>query len=192
MPKQSIIKKLESLAGTRKMVRLTRAFPGEQHCYGFILRISQTWILVHDHGDTQLYGYSLFRVADVTKARSGKYERFWDHMLQGEGLLDQVGVDCEIDLESTIQVLKSLKELGKYVIVECESRDDSEYDEFYIGQIVKVTRKHLWFVHFDAVGQWEDDGVKLPLDDITRIQFDTPYINIYSKHVPAIRPELHV
>lgn len=187
MSKMSIQEKLEGLNGIRKKVRLTRRFPDAHNLYGFILGLSRKWVLIHQVVDAGFDGYSILRVSDVTKVRSGKYERFWEQMLRGEGLLDLVGISYEIDLKSTFRILESLRNVNKFVIIECENATDSEKDEFYIGHIVKVDRKHLWFVCFDAVGEWEEEGVVIPLDEITRIQIDTPYANLYSKYVPAFR-----
>ena len=38
-------------------------------------------------------------------------------------------------------------------------------------------------LYFNVVGEWDDEPSVIPHDDITQIQFDTPYINIMSRYL---------
>lgn len=180
---------LRQLVSSRKKVQLTRTHPGEPRCNGFVLGLSEDWVLVNQFHDFASEGYTILRVNDICGVRSGEYERKWESMLASEGTLDQVGITYEVGLQNIRSILESLHGLERNIIVECEDQDDSDEDEFYIGRIVKVVEDdHLQFKHFDALGRWEEDVVELPLSRITKVQFDTPYIITFSKYVPEIRP----
>lgn len=52
-----------------------------------------------------------------------------------------------------------------------------------IGRIDSTTETALVFHHFDGLGQWEEEPAAISLDEITLVQFDTPYIKHFSKYV---------
>jgi hypothetical protein len=187
----TISEKMQRAVSTRKKVRVTRSYPGEALCNGFILGVSETWVLVHQFHDFSPEGYTTLRLRDISKCRSGKTEQVFESMLAAEGILEQVGISYQIDLTSTHSILENLQALGRNVIIECEHRKDPDSDEFYVGQIVKIDKERLWFVCFDVRGQWDEEGILIPLADITKIQFDTPYVNIFSKYLTPLRPRLH-
>jgi hypothetical protein len=185
------LEKIQRAVTTRNKVRVTRSYPGEPLCNGFILGVSETWALVQQFHDFSPEGYTTLRLGDISKCRSGKTERVFESILAGEGTLEQVGISYQIDLTSTRAILESLHSFGRNVIVECEHRKNPDADEFYIGQIVKIDKNQLWFVCFDVRGQWDTEGIRIPIAGITKIQFDTPYVNTFSKYLTPLRPRLH-
>lgn len=187
----TILEKIQRALSPRKKVRITRPYPGDPLCNGFILGVSETWVLVHQFHDFSPDGYTTLRLRDISKCRSGKTEHVFESMLAGEGTLEQVGISYQIDLTSTRSILEGLQTLGRNVIVECEHRKNPDTDGFYVGQIVKIDKEQLWFVCFDVRGQWDDEGIRIPMADITKIQFDTPYVNTFSKYLTPLRPRLH-
>jgi len=42
--------------------------------------------------------------------------------------------------------------------------------------------------HFDSMGGWYDGPSVVAFSDITKIQFDTPYINTISKYLKELPP----
>ena len=188
MSKKTVRKRLMEIVGTRKKVQMTRPFPGEPNCNGFVLRVSEKWLLLHDFFDFTPMGYTAIRLAHISSCRSGKYERKWEQMLEAEGVLDRVEIDFEIDLDSTHSLLESLQRRGQNIIVECECEDDSDRDGFFIGKITKLEKRFLGFKHFDATGNWEDGEYRIPFKYITKIAFDTPYVNTFSKYLNSAAP----
>ena len=57
MGKRAIRKKLEKLVGTRQKVRITRPFPGDPSCNGFVVGLNADWVLVHQFNDFDPDGY---------------------------------------------------------------------------------------------------------------------------------------
>lgn len=67
------------------------------------------------------------------------------------------------------------------MIVECEDTD-KEDEDFYIGELLEVQSRSIQFRDYDALGYWSKTPKSIKLTDITKVQFDTPYINIFSKY----------
>lgn len=188
MHKTTVRKRLMKIIDTRKKVKISRPYPGEQSCHGFVLGMSKKWVLLLDFFDFTPMGYTAIRIADISSCRSGKYERKWEQMLAAEGILDQVGINYEIDLSSTHSLLESLQRRGQNLIVECECEVDSDRDAFFIGKIIKLGKRFIRFRHFDAIGNWERDVYRIPFQAITKIEFDTPYVNTFSKYLNSAAP----
>jgi hypothetical protein len=88
-----------------------------------------------------------------------------------------------VGLDSTAQLLTSLQGRGRNLIVECEDPEDEDDDVFLIGQILGVSETSLSFTHFDSLGRWDDAPRTIPLEDITQVQFETPYVRIFSRYL---------
>jgi hypothetical protein len=183
-------RRLEELAGDRaKKVQLTRLFPGDPTHYGLVLRVGAEWVVIAVFHDFYPEGYTACRIRDVVEVHSGKREQFWAKMLAAEGLLDRIADPGDVGLDSTRALLSTLQARGRNIIVECEDPDDDEDDVFLIGQILDVTVTSLSFTHFDSLGRWDDAPRTIPLEDITQVQFESPYVEIFSRHleVPSRR-----
>jgi hypothetical protein len=79
---------------------------------------------------------------------------------------------------------------GKNVIVECEARRRREEDQFFIGRILGCGREYVSLLHFDAVGEWDEEPTAIRYKAITSVQFDSPYVNFYSKYLSQPNPPL--
>jgi len=104
-------------------------------------------------------------------------------MLSSEGLLDGLKAPPEIDLTSIPAAIRSIAALYPQMIIECESVDDDEEGtDFHLGTPIQATDEVVEFDHYDALGVWTDQPSIIWTNDITRIQFDTPYANTYAKY----------
>ena len=75
------------------------------------------------------------------------------------------------------------EKIEQHVIVECEDRRAAEYDDFFIGRIVTLDDEAVSILSFDSMGRWDEEPCIIAYGDITRIQFDTPYINTITKYL---------
>lgn len=179
---------LKPYVGVLRKVRLERDFPGESTRNGFILGLSDALILLQQFHDFYCEGYTLLRVPDVTAVQSGQYERFWERMLHAEGILDNVGISYDVPIQGIGSALSWLAGRAQNIAVEIESRVSSNDDEFYLGRIDHFTDDAFGFFCFDALGEWTAEPIMIRMDEVTKIQFDTPYINIFSKHLRQPNP----
>jgi hypothetical protein len=180
--------RLEKVVGKPKKVHLTWFYPGEPTHNGFVLGLGLNLVLLHQFHDFSPEGYTALRVADIKRVRSGEHERFSEMMLRGEGIMDRVGISYEVPLEDFRSLLTFLHERRQHVIVECEDRRNAEYDDFTIGRIVNLDDVTVSVLHFDSLGTWNDVPSIIAFTDVTKIQFDTPYINTITKYLKVPPP----
>jgi hypothetical protein len=179
--------RLSKLAGTPRMAHITRGYPGEPTHNGFVLGLGRDLVLFHQFHDFYPEGYTALRVADVKRVRSGEHERFWEAIFRGEGLMDRVGIPYDVPLEDFRSLLAALHGRGQHVILECEGRRTDD-DDFFIGRIIDLGDEAVSLRYFDPLGRWDEEPCVIEYGDITKIQFDTPYINTISKYLKSLPP----
>jgi len=186
--KDEVRQQLRSLVGTRKKVRLTRGFPSEPRHNGFVLAVGREWTLLQQFHDFSPEGYTVLRVQDITGVRSGEYERHWERMLAAEGLLDRISVPGDVPLDDIPEILKWLQRRCQNIIVECEDLEE-DVEDFYIGQILSVDEEGVCFANFDGLGRWDKAPHAIPFGEITKVQFETPYVETFSRYLEGPCPQ---
>ena len=176
-----MMKKLAEYAGTRKKVRLTRNRPSATQLNGYILGVSDALVLMHPFDDFEPDGYAVIRVGDITHLRRCPYEQWWDHMLQGEGLLDGLNKPPQIDLSDMRSAVLGIASRYDQMIVHCEDAEENVQD-FYLGKLIGAEGNAVKFLGYDGLGYWAETPDEIPIADITMLEFDTPYIRIFSKY----------
>ena len=149
--------RLSKLVGLPKKVRLTRGYPGDPIHNGFVLGIGRDLVLLQQCHDFYPEGFTALRVADIKRVRSGEHERFWERMLQGEGLMERVGITYDVPLDNFRSLLTALHGRGQHVVIECEDRNTAEYDDFFIGRVVAFDDMSVSIRQFDTLGAWDDE-----------------------------------
>ncbi len=190
MDQDAIRSRLRRLAGTRKKVRVTRSVPCERLHNGFVLAVGRDWMLMRQFHDFHPEGLTALRIKDIISIRSGRYERLWEHMLAGEGLLDE-SATTDLPVDSLSQLLKALIRRKANVIIQCEDLTE-DIEDFYIGRILAISNSSVRFANFDALGQWDEKPSSIRLDEITKLEIEAPYIRIFSKYLkkpcPFVKP----
>ena len=177
---------IRQYVATGKKIRVERSRPSNPRLNGFLIDVSESLGLMHCFHDFMPDGFSVFRIADVTGVRSGKYERHWERMLKGEGLLPTLATRPSLDLATMRSAIDSIRSQYNRIIIECEDAED-ECEDFYIGSVLSSNEDTVAIQHFDGLGIWEDEPSIITLSDISLLQFDTPYINTFWKYL-AERP----
>ncbi len=173
--------------GTGKKIRVERSIPCCPQLNGYLLDASKTLGLMHCFHDFMPDGFAVFRLADVTGVRSGKHERLWDRMLAGEGLLTALSNPPRVDLCNLKTTIDSIRNHYQGIIIESEDPDE-DTEDFYIGSVLSTNGNEVRLQHFDALGVWKITPEVIPYNDITLIQFDTPYINRFWKYLAGPSP----
>ncbi|MFN0110700.1 MAG: hypothetical protein ACKVZH_17720 [Blastocatellia bacterium] len=173
-------KKLSSAVSKKRLAFVERRNITAENSHGFVLQVSDDLVLFQQASDFLIDGYAVIRLEDITSLRSGIYERFFEKMYRGEGVMAQIGELPAVDLSDWKSLLKSLKKIGQNVIIECENLDDGL---FYIGKLVRVNQRSVEILHFDALGKWEEEPSTVRYDEITQVRFDEQYIKIFSKYL---------
>lgn len=150
------------------------------------LAIGQNLVLLQNLFDFDLDGYEIIRIKDITSAIITKGQQFSQFILKEEGILDQVRKPSILSVDNWKDVITELSNLDKNIIVECETKETSE---FYIGKITGSDKKSLFLLYFNGAGEWDDEPTEILLKDITSIKFDSRYINIYSKYLKPLEKQ---
>ena len=180
--------RLAKLVGQAKKARLTRGYPGDPIHNGFVLGIGRELVLLHQFHDFYPEGYTALRVADIERVRSGEHERFWEAMFRGEGLMERAGIPYGVPLDDFRSLLGALHGRGQHVVIECESREKANDNDFLIGRIIALDEESVSILHFDSIGVWYDEPSVIAHGDITQVQFDTPYINTITRYLEQPPP----
>jgi len=176
-----MIEKIKSYKENKQRVRLFRKFSKNRAgiSNGYILDFSEKFILLHETDDFRIDGYSILPIEQIKKLRFNKSDKYFDKMMKWENQTEKVGINYFIDLNSWESVFKSLQTKEINVIVECEG---SDVNSFTIGPITKIGKKHVHLIYFDAEGFFEKSSSSIDYDSITRVAFDSQYLNIFSKY----------
>jgi len=174
--------KIKKFEGKLTKVRIVRNISDEVYTNGFIHYVNKDIVIMQVFHDFYCEGYGVYRTKDIVSFRSNKFEKKFKKMLKNEGLLKLIKKPDLSKLKTVKNILEHFIKSNTNIIVECESLDDDN-SEFHIGRPTEIEGKTLWFIGFDALGKWYDEEIGLSIKNITKIQFDTPYINIFSKYV---------
>jgi hypothetical protein len=187
MNKNKLRKQLDGLLKTQAKVRVMRKFEDTNYRYGFVIGLSYDWLLLRQYHDFHLDGYVALRIQDISEVRSGRSEQHWEKMLTAEGLLDKT-VPEYISLHHITTLIKSLQERGQNIIIRCEELSNTGA-EFCIGKVISVEDNHVSFACFDGAGIWEEQPYLIPLCSITLVEFESPYVVLFSKHLKGTIPK---
>jgi hypothetical protein len=143
------------------------------------LDFSNELLLLHESDDFKIEGYSVIPIDQIKKIRFNKSDKYFDKMMRWEKEVEKVGVTYVVDLKNWKTLFSSLQQKAMSVIVECEA---SDINAFTIGPIEKVGKKYVHINNFDAEGYFDNHSSSIDFPSISRVAFDTQYINVFSKY----------
>jgi len=173
---------LKSNISRKNLVLIEREFKtGSADIYGYLLKVSDGFVLIHEYDDFELNGYSIIRQDQFESIRCNKIDRARRKIMDREGTLEvDLGIRYEVTLNDWASIFTSLKQQNLSVIVECEEKANAA---FTIGPIASINKKSVSIRHFDASGILADTPTKISYKDITIVRFDERYINVYTKYL---------
>ncbi|MBQ3161875.1 MAG: hypothetical protein IJC04_07095 [Oscillospiraceae bacterium] len=180
MDRNTLINTLNKIAISKSCAGFYFSF--DNYSYNLIpLKVSNKLLLAAHDYDFLINGYKIARLKHIEKVddKSGKY----NEILELEGI--NKGIDVpEISIENMRSVCKHFLDKQQYISLEFESKN---YEwNFAIGKIVKLTDKHIYFTHFDSMGNWKKKLLKIKYSDIFIIHFCDRYTETFSKHVTPL------
>ena len=145
----------------------------------FPLKASGKLFLCAEEDDFILNGFSVrrfFDMRDIAEER-GRYS----DIVKAEGISDNIIIP-DIDIDDWRSTFLSLQSMDEIIIVERESREESEC-EFAIGKIEKVYRDKVAFRDFDSECVWSKEPLTIPFSRITSVTIGSRYSEVYSKYL---------
>ena len=159
---------------------ITRPGVDENGLYGFILKTSDQLTLVAEEYEFCLDGYKVVRNADLDISKPTPSTRYGTRLLKKEGIIVDAEVASLLDISSWHNLLRDLRKMGEFVIVE-----DEEDGVFLIGSIRRVNKKSVTINYFDGTGKWQDTE-NIQFDSITCVGFRSRYLNIHRKYIEKV------
>jgi hypothetical protein len=175
----AIAQELRPLVGAGVKVQIERAALGGSCWNGYPLAMTDDLVLMRTLDDFDLDGFAVLRLEDITRVRAGDAERFFDHVLRAEGLLDALPTPPPIRLDALRSALEDVRRLHGHAILECEALDEPE---FYLGELVSVDEGAVSLRYITVTGVVESATTEVPLEDITIVRFDERYIRYFAKY----------
>ena len=181
MKKKKIKKLLQFHYENKLYARLTRKIKYlEKISTGFILDISDNFILLQESDEFRILGYQIIPIRTINHVRYNENDKTYERILNEEGLLGQVKLKHKVDISNWKLISEDLYNLGICVISECEH---PKIQSFCIGKIEKVNKKYISIHYFNAQGILDEKYTKNNFKDITKLSFEDHYANIFFKYV---------
>lgn len=150
------------------LIRLKRSFD-TWNTYGYIVGLSQKWVLVHTVEDCHFDGWIAFRIADITQSVEDS-PTFVDRLLSKRGQLPQPVP--ALDITSISSLLNTAHLVAPLVQIELEKLWP---DTCYIGQVGRVGKNKVRLAEVSPQATWEKTSGSYPLRKITKICLRNEY-----------------
>lgn len=147
---------------------------------GYILDYSNDFVLMQQVMDFKCLGYIIFPMYTLKEVRFNNNDKYYNKILVWEKEVELVSKKYDIDLMDWTTIFKTIKKTGLNVIIENEDPNDESFD---IGPIIRITKTAVFIRYFNARGYLNAEPTKIRYDQITIVQFDNPYINVFSKYL---------
>ena len=171
MKKEKARKKLEAAQAERRCVIVDTQELGRT--WLLPLLVGEKLFLAANEDDFLLNGYTVMRLRDVARIR--RFPSIYMEIQQDAGMLAHVAAPLG-SVARWAEVFAALAQAGHYVSIDLE-------DDFVIGSIVAVYKKHVLVRHFDGDGIWEEEPREIPYACIQRPIFADRYTEGYARHL---------
>ncbi|MGB7328534.1 MAG: hypothetical protein WBD31_26895 [Rubripirellula sp.] len=170
---------INAYQSNRQLVSFRRDLVDNAELQGFILRVSESLILLQHVRDFTLDGYLLLDRSHITNARCHPTNRFQRQLLESSGTIADVDFECTASVESWMDYLTSLAD-DTLVIIEQEL---SEPPFVHYGTFIDKDDDDFVRIHeFSGAANWDDELTLIPLEEITCVQTDTNYLRPYERY----------
>jgi hypothetical protein len=180
MSTDRVRQQLDDLVARRSFAEFLRSMSGCEVLHGFLLARSKSLVLLQVVREFHLDGYSLLRVKDLDEIQCRREEKFFQKILQAEGVTPGARVEPKVSLSGISAALKSLARTQCLVAVECEVEDD---EQFFAGIVTAATGTKIEMRTFDVLGKWDPEPETIDTGAISLVSWDTEYLRVFAKHL---------
>ncbi|NDV69683.1 hypothetical protein [Dysgonomonas sp. 25] len=145
--------------------------------YGIIIEEGSDWILLKSLNDYFVDGFVLINKKYIKKIEHTDDEIFIEKVLSANNKLNfQLRTDIPLNTQDLFSYI-----FIKNITFQISFKDDSFS---YIGNIKSYLEKSFYLRRINSRGIWLDENLRIRIDFIRKIEFDTDYINsllVYNK-----------
>jgi hypothetical protein len=145
---------------------------------GYIIDYSDDFVLCANTIDFQLDGYFILPITIIKKVRFDDSDETFDYIMHQEGEFEKIEYKYKIDLTNWTTIFNSLKTHNLTTIIE-----DEVNGGFLIGEIKEIKPKSVMIHYFNTSGLLDKTWTKQRFKEITKVQFDNHYINVFKKYL---------
>ena len=157
------------------------------HYEGVIFGQSESLLLMSSFYDFTYDGCVILRKRDIYEIKHTENERFFKGILEKEGIFRDMmkkRKQIKIELSSLQDSFKNLQKSGIPVIIEGKY---SKNERFIIGPIIEMNDKKVKIRYFNARGEYDFKPVSIRFKEVTIVQLDSPYANLFYKYAMEIK-----
>jgi len=174
-------KLLKEYCGERKYVLLTRKVGKVNKAErGYIISYSKDFVLFQASEDFKVSGYFVFNTNNIVSVKHDAYEKHYDKIMILRKEFQKIGITYEINLANWISVLKSIQSRKLAVVIELKEIESPPF--LNMGSIKNIDQSAVYIQRFNEQGIIDEIVTPIYFKHITKITFDTKYINVFSKY----------
>ncbi len=179
--KTKIVEQIKDHCDKKKYTLLTRKVgkTSTESSRGYILNISNEFILLQETDDFKVLGYNIFPLKQIVSLRHDDNDEFYDKIIKAEKESKKIGIKYAVNLSSWMTIFHSIKSRKLNVIIECENPDNYSFD---IGPISEIKKTSVCIQYMNGRGIIDKEPTNINFKLITKIMFDDRYINTLSKY----------
>lgn len=169
---KTLEQKLRNAIATNEIVQLERSRIEEGHLTGFITSVGRGIVVLNLVDDSiRPNGWVCIRLIDITDCDVPyQHAAFVKRALWLRGYECQTAI--ELDVSSIANLLGAIPVNYRVVSIHCELNTPAE---FWVGKLISIESEEVSILPLSPDANWENDEVRLKLDDVTRVDFGGGY-----------------
>ncbi len=142
---------------------------------GFVVGLSPAFVLLQSIYEWQDYGAHIFPRGLVRGCEVSDFHDDQQKIIAFNSV-KRTKRYTWVNLTNFSELFRSLKPKNKFVVVSID-------DEADVGQIDAIHKEGLELKAVDPGGNWIDEVIECPFEDITSVQFDDNYSRVLQRYV---------
>ena len=156
------------------------------HSEGFIFEQNDKLVMMSDSMDFHYDGIVVLKKVDISEIKRTDNEKFFQMILEEEGLKKEVFVKKEklnFHLDSYEKMFNILQKRKTPITIDAKYGTDGR---FLIGPVMECNTKRVRINYFNTRGEFDLKFVACKYKEISTLKIDSPYANLFSKYVKEI------
>lgn len=147
--------------------------------HGIPIAFTDEYVLLRQLVDFRFDGYVVVRLSDVVLV---VHDEFTTRVIRSENMNDflvaPAAASVVTAMESMHDIVTAVMNGYRYAVLD----RNEEIDDFYLGEIVKVSGTDVSIVLIDGEGVCENAPTRVPINEIAVVRFDELYVNLCGKY----------
>lgn len=153
----------------------------EEYVFGFILKISDDFLMLQETYDFTLSGIKIIPYHRVSSIRYNRFDKIIKKIFSEEGLIQfNQKIISNTSLKNAESLFKSIKKQNFHCIIDSAKK---KKDLFSIGEILETTEKYVTIQNYDPTGKINKNPHKISFKNLEFITFNDNYSLTFRKYL---------